>query len=41
MSGLAGDLRLGPRMLLRRPGFAAVVIATLGVGIGANTRAGS
>jgi predicted permease len=31
------DLRYGIRMLLKRPGFSAVVIAVLGLGIGATT----
>ncbi|MCW5964363.1 MAG: ABC transporter permease [Bryobacterales bacterium] len=31
------DLRLGGRTMVRRPGFAAIVVATLGLGIGATT----
>ncbi|NNM34874.1 MAG: FtsX-like permease family protein, partial [Gemmatimonadetes bacterium] len=37
MEGLRQDLRLAVRGVLRRPGFAAVVVATLGLGIGAVT----
>ena len=33
---LTQDLRYGWRLLLRRPGFTAVAIVTLGIGIGAN-----
>jgi putative ABC transport system permease protein len=34
---LGQDLRVGARALLRRPGFSAVAVVTLGLGIGANT----
>jgi putative ABC transport system permease protein len=37
MRGFLGDLRLGLRILFRNPGFAAVAILLLALGIGANT----
>ncbi len=37
MSSLITDLRHGVRLVLRAPGFAAVAILTLALGIGANT----
>ncbi len=37
MSNLAHDLRLAIRTLLKRPGFAAVTVLTLALGIGANS----
>src|SRR5260370_17877969 len=36
MTGFVEDLRLAARMVRRRPGFSAVVVATLGLAIGAN-----
>jgi predicted permease len=37
MSGWANDLKLALRQLLRNPGFAATVVVTLALAIGANT----
>ena len=37
MSAIAQDLRHGARLLLRAPAFTAIAIATLAIGIGANT----
>jgi predicted permease len=36
MTGWMEDLRLAARVLARRPGFSAVIVATLGLAIGAN-----
>lgn len=37
MQDFGGDIRLAVRSAIRRPGYALAVIATLAIGIGANT----
>ncbi len=37
MRAIVSDLRFGTRLLLRSPGFTAVAVAALAIGIGANT----
>src|SRR6187397_757964 len=37
INAILSDLRHGARLLLRAPGFSAVAIATLAIGVGANT----
>ncbi|MGH9657640.1 MAG: hypothetical protein ACRD96_03790 [Bryobacteraceae bacterium] len=36
MTGLGRDLRISLRILAKRPGFAALAVATMGLAIGAN-----
>ena len=37
LSELARDLRHGLRLLVKRPGFSAVIVVTLGLGVAATT----
>jgi len=41
VSAFSNDVRSGMRLLARGPGFAAIVVLTLGLGIGANTAVSS